>query len=127
MPINTRDHTEFGDALKPVSTQRVWCLGKAVRGLRERRPEREHAVAQRPETVQARSLSPVLGGKFRVMARIPGLRKRRGGCARIRTLDPLIAIQLLWANRTRVLLALGSKSLALLSPDLCLRCRLVPT
>jgi hypothetical protein len=36
-------------------------------------PERALSGAQRPETVQVRSLSPGLGGEFRVMARIPGL------------------------------------------------------
>jgi hypothetical protein len=39
--------------------------GTRCAALENAAPERGHAVAQRPETVQARSLSPGLGGEFR--------------------------------------------------------------
>jgi hypothetical protein len=49
----------------------LWCPRETrCAALENAASERGHAVAQRPETVQARSLSPGLGGEFRVMPRI---------------------------------------------------------
>ena len=52
----------------------LWCPRETrCAALENAASERGHAVAQRPETVQARLLSPGLGGEFRVMARLLGL------------------------------------------------------
>jgi hypothetical protein len=72
----------------PLVFDGLWCPRETrCAALENAASERGHAVAQRPETVQARSLSPGLGGEFRVMARIPGLQKLRGGPSRNRTVD----------------------------------------
>src|SRR4051812_32981801 len=83
------DASKLGRAVLRTRLQMACPIlaGNAVSAIENAAPERTLSGAQRPETVQARSLSPGLGGEFRVTSRIPGLQKRRGGARRNRTAD----------------------------------------